>query len=49
MKETVTTLLLVRQRLDGPAAPAAGSLLVHLPEETWLAVCAFLRSADFMP
>ena len=48
MKEAVTTLLLVRQRLDGPA-PAAPSPLVHLPEEIWLAVCAFLRSADFMP
>ena len=49
MKEAVTALLLVRQRLDGPAAPAAGSLLVHLPEEIWLEVCAFLRGADFMP
>ena len=49
MKEAVMTLLLVRQRLDGPAAPAAASLLAHLPEEIWLAVCAFLRSADFMP
>ena len=48
-KEAVTTLLLVRQRLDGPAAPASASALVHLPEEIWLAVCAFLRSADFMP
>ena len=47
LKEAVTTLLLVRQRLDA-LAPAA-ALLVHLPEEIWLAVCAFLRSADFMP
>ena len=48
-KEAVTTLLLVHQRLDEPAAGAAGTLLVHLPEEIWLAACAFLRSADFMP
>merc|ERR1712086_1200790 len=34
LKEAVTSLLLVRQRLDA-LAPAA-ALLVHLPEEIWL-------------
>jgi len=32
-----------RQRQRRPAA------LAHLPEEIWLATCAFLRSADFPP
>ena len=32
---------------SGSAARARA--LPHLPEEIWLAVCAFLRSADFMP
>ena len=47
MKGVVTTLLLVRQRL-GVLAPAAGSLRC-LPEEIWLAMCCFLRGADFTP
>ena len=46
MREAITALLLARQRL-GTLAPAA-SPLVHLPEEIWLAVCCFLRSADFV-
>ena len=38
-------MMLVRQRLDANAAHQA-STLVHLPEEIWLAMCTFLRSAD---
>ena len=61
MKQVVWTLLLVRQRLGHRALPAAApagpvvqdqqptALLAHLPEEIWLAVCNFLRSADFEP
>ena len=44
--------MLVRQRLDaGPPVTGGGAALVplvHLPEEIWLLVCGFLRSADFM-
>ena len=47
MKEAVITLLLVRERL-GALASTAPSPLPHLPEEIWLALCAFLRSADFL-
>ena len=47
LKEAVATLLLVRQRLQA-LAPAAAPF-PRLPEEIWLAVCAFLRSADFVP
>ena len=34
-------------RAKSPARPPAP--LPHLPEEIWLAACAFLRSADFLP
>ena len=33
----------------GPGQSNAPAPLPHLPEEIWLAVCCFLRSADFMP
>ena len=46
LKRVVATMLLVRQRLIGAPPPTAA--LVHLPEEVWLLVCAFLRGADFM-
>jgi len=50
MREVVRTLLLVRQRLGAlAAATPAAALLPRLPEEIWLAACAFLRGADFMP
>ena len=51
----MAALLLVRQRLGVRAAAHLEALapqartLPHLPEEIWLAVCAFLRGADFMP
>ena len=48
MKRAVLAMMLVRQRLDAEAAAAgAAHALVHLPEEIWLLMCAFLRSADF--
>ena len=55
MKQMLRVLMLIRQRLD--AAPAttaavpatAARALVHLPEEIWLLMCGFLRSADFPP
>ena len=52
MREAVTTLLLVRQRLDAysqVAALSAAPHLPHVPEEIWLVACGFLRSADFTP
>ena len=50
MRRVVLALMLARQRLDAtrPVALAAPAL-VHLPEEIWLLVCGFLRSADFSP
>jgi ankyrin repeat protein len=41
MRQVVTTALLIRQRLD------AASERALLPEEIWLKLCTFLRSADF--
>ena len=60
MKEAVKTVLLVRQHhgalaLAPACAPASLSpdlpeeIWLRMPEEIWLAVCCFLRSADFMP
>ena len=50
MRQVVLGLMLTRQRLDNaaPQAPAAHAL-VHLPEEIWLLMLGFLRSADFPP
>ena len=56
-RQVVTTLLCVRQRLfaedsDGDTDRRKVEdldALPHLPEEIWLAMCAFLRSADFAP
>ena len=58
MGEVVRTLLLTRQRLGARRAPgrtaprtrrrAAAPPLPHLPEEIWLRLCGFLRSADFV-
>ena len=36
-----------RGRRTAGLAPVAG--LAHLPEEIWLLVCGFVRSADFPP
>ena len=52
MRDVVLAVMLVRQRLDAApqtavAAAAAAHTLVHLPEEIWLLMCGFLRSADF--
>ena len=52
MKQVVKTVLLARQRLGGGAEEPAHQEpdlfgLVHLPEEIWLLMCGFLRSADF--
>ena len=53
MKGVVLALMLTRQRLDAAAAVArrGGTMrgLARLPEELWLAVCGFIRSADFAP
>ena len=40
-----------QSRVAGASATprAAAQALVHLPEEIWLLVCGFLRSADFLP
>jgi len=48
MRQVVTTALLLRQRLDAKSSPL-GVLpeLPELPEEIWLNLCTFLRSADF--
>ena len=50
MRQVVLALMLTRQRLDNaaPPTPAAGAL-VHLPEEIWLLMLGFLRSADYPP
>jgi hypothetical protein len=42
MRQVVATALLLRQRLAVAASP-----LGVLPEEIWLKLCTFLRSADF--
>jgi len=48
MKEVVKTLLLVDQRLDAQAVLNEPAGLPYLPKELWLAMCGFLRSADFV-
>lgn len=50
MRETVQALLIVELRLNRKLAARRSprrNYLVHLPEEIWLIVCAFMRSADF--
>ena len=48
MKRVVLVVMLARQRLDTNSAVAGGAHgPVHLPEEIWLLMCGFLRSADF--
>ena len=57
MRQVVLAVMLVRQRLNTAATAAGGTAtatpgqvaLVHLPEEIWLLMCGFLRSADFPP
>ena len=52
MKEVVTTLLLIDQRLDAVAeqlAPGTPATLPYLPKDLWLATLGFVRSADFGP
>ena len=49
MKEVVRTAMLIRNRLKDhtPASPAV-VVFPDVPEEIWLAVLGFVRSADFM-
>ena len=51
MRQVVLAIMLARQRLDDAPTPILGGggarVLVHLPEEIWLLMCGFLRSADF--
>ena len=54
MRRVVLAVMLARQRLDAAPAPPPPAILgggaralVHLPEEIWLLMCGFLRSADF--
>ena len=51
MRQVVLAVMLARQRLDAAPPPILGGggarALVHLPEEIWLLMCGFLRSADF--
>ena len=50
MRRVVRAIMLARQRLDARARAAADDAAwLHLPEEIWLLVCGFLRSADFGP
>ena len=45
----VTTRVTRRRSATKAALAARARALVHLPEEIWLLVCGFLRSADFPP
>ena len=55
MHQVVLAIMLARQRLDAAPPPTlfarvcGARALVHLPEEIWLLMCGFLRSADFGP
>ena len=49
MQQAVRVLLLVRQRLDAAPPGADERTPLYLPEEMWLRMCGFLRSADFPP
>ena len=57
MRQTVRALLLARQRLGARALPDLAPsrrqqphpTLARLPEEIWLLICTFLRSADLEP
>jgi len=50
MRQVVLAAMLARQRLDAAPPPilcGGARALVHLPEEIWLLMCGFFRSADF--